>query len=236
MTSVYPPSLLSHPPVILGLVGYRGKLEEQAKARELRAKGLTMDAIAEKLRVSKSSVSQWTRDVPFQPSLLRTKARRRSPNILQRRKQEEIEHLRAEGIARVGRLDRKQFLVAGAALYAAEGSKAGWEVAFANSDPRMVGFFCAWLRAFFHIDESRLRLRIYLHEGLDLGAAVDFWTRLTSIPPEQLIKPYRAVPDPSFRRAKHEYGCVTVRYTCSTTHRAVMGLVDALLASNAIPG
>ena len=195
-----------------------------------------MDEIAAQLRVSKGSVSAWTRDVPFQPRLLKTKARRRGPNILQRRKQEEIDSLRAEGIARIGCLDRKQFLVAGAALYAAEGSKADWEVAFANADPRMIAFFCAWLRAFFPIDESRLRLRIYLHQGLDICAAIAFWTHLTSIPATQLIKPYRAVPDPSIRQAKHIYGCVTVRYTSSTTHRAVMGLVDALLTSNAIPG
>jgi len=217
-------------------MGYRGKVKQQNEARRLRAKGLTMDEIAQKLRVSKGSVSLWTRDVPFQPRLLRTKARRRGPNILQRRKQEEIGRLRAEGVARIGALSEKEFLVAGAALYAAEGSKAGWEVAFANSDPRMVAFFCAWLRTFFAIDESRLRLRIYLHEGLDLGAAVAFWTRLTSIPAAQLIKPYRAVPDPSIRRAKHVNGCVTVRYTSSTTHRAIMGIVDALLASAALPG
>jgi hypothetical protein len=195
-----------------------------------------MDEIAARLGVSKGSVSLWTRDVPFQPRLIPTKARRRGPNALQRRKQEEIDRLRAEGLARVGRLDRQQFLVAGAALYAAEGSKAGWEVAFANSDPRMVLFFCAWLRTFFTLDESRLRLRIYLHQGLDLDAAVAYWTRLTAIPPGQLIKPYRAAPDPSIRRVKHVYGCVTVRYTSSETHRAIMGIVDALLASSALPG
>jgi len=45
-----------------------------------------------------------TRDVPFQPRLIKTKARRRGPNILQRRKQEEIDRPRAEGIARIGEL------------------------------------------------------------------------------------------------------------------------------------
>ena len=42
---------------------------------------------------------------------------------------------------------------------------------FANTDATMVAFFCAWLRRFFTIDESRLRVRVYLHEGLDLDAA-----------------------------------------------------------------
>ena len=195
-----------------------------------------MDEIAEKLGVSKSSVSLWVRDVPFEPGGHRTGARRHGPNALQRRKQAEIEAMRQEGMARVGRLDEKAFLVAGAALYAGEGAKTDGGVKFANSDPRLVAFFCAWLRNFFEVDESRLRLRLYLHEGLDLEAALAFWAGLTAIPRAQIGKPYRAVPDPSIRKAKHPCGCITVVYTCSRTHRAVMGLVDALLASDSIPG
>jgi len=35
-------------------------------------------------------------------------------------------------------------------------------VKFANTDPDMVAFFCAWLRHFFDVDEARLRLSVYL--------------------------------------------------------------------------
>ena len=48
-------------------MGYRGKVREQEEARVLRAAGLTMPAIAERLGISRSSVSLWTRDVPFTP-------------------------------------------------------------------------------------------------------------------------------------------------------------------------
>lgn len=47
-------------------MGYRGKLVEQEEARRLRALGLTMPEIAAELRVSKGSVSLWTRDVAFE--------------------------------------------------------------------------------------------------------------------------------------------------------------------------
>jgi hypothetical protein len=40
------------------------------------------------------------------------------------------------------------------------------------------------------IDEARLRMRPYLHEGLDLAASIAFWSALTSIPPSQFQKPY----------------------------------------------
>lgn len=100
----------------------------------------------------------------------------------------------------------------------------------------MVVFFCAWLRRFFDVDESRLRVWLYLHEGLDLEDAERHWSALTGVPRSQFGKPYRAVPDPSIRRAKHVYGCVSVGYSCSATHRGIMGLVHALLDGAALPG
>ena len=218
-------------------MGYRGKLTEQRQARQLRRAGLPLAEIAAALGVSKSSVSLWVRDVEFAGPVVRPiRGRRRDPNALQRRKQGEIERLLEEGRARVGRLSEREFLVAGVALYAGEGAKRDGAVKFANSDPRMVAFFCSWLRHFFPIDESRLRVHLYLHQGLDLAAAIAFWSALTDIPASQFTKPYRAVPDPSIRNAKHVRGCVGIRYSCSATHRSIMGLVSALLSDAVLPG
>ena len=155
---------------------------------------------------------------------------------MQRRKQGEIERLLEEGRARIGRLSEREFLVAGVALYAGEGSKGDGRLRFVNSDPRMVVFFCAWLRHFYEIDESRLRVALYLHQGLDLAASTAYWSTLTGVPEAQFAKPYRAAPDPSIRHAKHVHGCIAVGYSCSATHRSVMGLVRALLSEGAIPG
>jgi len=216
--------------------GYRGKLAERRQARLLRSTGLPLAEIAARLGVSRSSVSVWVRDVAFEPLPRVTRGRRREPNALQRRRQAEIDRLLAEGRARIGRLSEREFLVAGVALYAGEGSKRDGAVRFANTDPRMIAFFCAWLRRFFEIGEARLRVRLYLHEGLDLTAAIAFWSELTGIPPTQFLKPYRAVPDPTIRHAKHVHGCVSIGYSCSTTHRSIMGLVGALLSDAALPG
>jgi Homeodomain-like domain len=217
-------------------MGYRGKLAERRQARLLRSTGLPLAEIAARLGVSRSSVSVWVRDVAFEPHPRGTRGRRRQPNALQRRRQAEIDRLLAEGQARIGRLSEREFLVAGVALYAGEGSKTDGYLRFANSDPRMVVFYCCWLRRFFEVDESRLRVRLYLHERLDLEAAIAYWSALIAIPASQFGKPYRAVPDPSIRHAKHVHGCVTVGYSCSATHRTVMGLVHALLSGAAIPG
>lgn len=228
-------------------MGYRGKVEEQNRARELRAQAWTLGEIAEELGVSKSSVSLWVRGVRFDEAAAdersrsrheagAARARQRGPNALQRRKQAEIEELLEEGRRRVGSMSDQEFLLVGVALYAGEGAKRDGSVRFANTDPRMISLFCAWLRRYFDVDETRLRVRLYLHEGLDLETANDFWSSLTGIPLSQFGTPYRAVADPSIRTSKHPMGCPSVIYGCSRTHRSIAGLMRALLSSEALPG
>jgi hypothetical protein len=216
-------------------VGYRGKLEERARARELRAQAWTMPEIAEHLGVSRSSVSLWTRDVPFDPGARRSSRTDRRPrgsdHPMRRRKLAEIERLREEAVVRVGRLDDTALFHAGLGLYAGDGSKTGGAVRFANSDPRMVALFCTWLRRFFEVDERRLRVRLYLHQGLDLDAAQADWARVTGIPLEQFGKPYRAVPDATIRHNKHVNGCAHVTYSCTRTLRTILALMDAMLSA-----
>jgi hypothetical protein len=215
-------------------VGYRGKAQEQEKARLLRAENRTLQEIADILGVSKSSVSLWVRDIDVE--IRRNQPTKRRPHRQQVEKFGEIEECESSATARLEQLSDDVFLVAGIALYAGEGAKTDGKVLFANTNPEMVAFFCRWLRHFFDIDELRMRARVYLHQGLDLDAAEEHWSVLTGVPRAQFRAPYRAKPDPSIRRTKHEFGCVYVYYCCSRTHREIMGLVRALLASRAIPG
>jgi hypothetical protein len=216
-------------------MGNRGLVEVRAQARQLRADGQTLAAIAGDLGVAKSTVSRWVADVEFIPGP-RSTARQRPPNRLQRAKQAEI--LAAQEWARelVGQLSERDLLIAGAALYAGEGAKTDGLVVFANSDPAMVVLFIAWLRRFFEVDEARLRMRLYLHQGLDVDGAIAFWSQVSGIPVGQFVKPYRAVADSSIRSTKHPMGCASVVYSSSPVHRRIMALAAALLTSTCLPG
>jgi hypothetical protein len=215
-------------------MGYRGYVELQEKARLMRAESRTLQDIATTLGVAKSSVSLWVRDIPIE--VRRRQSVNRRPHAQHLAKLAQIDECNRLGVELIGVMSEAAFLAAGAALYAGEGSKTRNEVKFANTDPAMVALFCAWLRRFFDIDESRLRVRVYLHDGLDLDAAERFWSGITRVPRKQFRAPYRAKADPTIRLTKHEHGCVYVRYACSRTHREIMGLVRALLSSVAIPG
>jgi transcriptional regulator with XRE-family HTH domain len=216
-------------------VGYGGKVPQQQRACELRAEAWTLQEIATELGVSKSSVSLWVRDVEFTPNP-RRRTREPRPSSLHVQKLAEIERLDAEGVETIGQLTEREFMILGTALYIGEGFKRDHQVGMANTDPRVLRAFVTWLRRCFGIDESRLRVRLYLHEGLDLEDAERYWSELLSIPRAQFRKPYRAAADPTRRTAKHVYGCPAVTYGDSTLHRRVMGLARALSSTNALPG
>lgn len=219
-------------------MGYGGKYSEQQRARELRAQGWTYNEIVAELGVAKSSVSLWCRDVEVDARLLDDRRRARydagnrtkRPSRLTVEKHAQIEQCHIEAAEWLGERTDRDLFVAGIALYAGEGGKTDGAVKFANTDPRMIALFLRWLRTFFEVDERRLRLRLYLHEGLDLDEANRFWSELTGIPTDQFSAPYRAVADPSIRQSKHVLGCPCVSYSCSRTHRLIVGLMAILLS------
>jgi hypothetical protein len=217
-------------------MGYGGKFVERERARELRAQSWTLQAIADELGVAKSSVSAWVRDVAFIPTPRNRGHSGHKPHPLHQRKLDDMERCRVEAEAEYRLLsDRDRDLFA-LGLYAGEGSKSGNHVSVANTNPSYLRTFVAWLREEFDVDETRLRARLYLHEGLDLGAATSFWSDALSIPTSQFHQPYRAPADPSRRRAKHLFGCATVVYSCAFTHRRVMARIEAVTSPLDFPG
>ena len=216
-------------------MGYRGKLSERERARQLRAESWTLLAIAEELGVSKSSVSTWVRDVDFVPRP-RNRGHPAGPQHPMRLKKEaEIARCRAQAEAWVGDLSDRDLTMFVLGLYAGEGNKTS-DLGMANTNPAYLLAFLTWLRRTFPIDESRLRVTLYLHEGLDLEAANLFWSDLLAIPLEQFTKPYRAAADASVRHSKHELGCPAVRYRSSLLLRRVMAMVEAITSRVALPG
>jgi len=136
----------------------------------------------------------------------------------------------------IGEVDERDLLMYALALYAGEGTKREGSLVFANSDPRLIMVFLTWLRRQFDLDESRLRLRMYLHADLDLGAAQAFWSSLTGIPVAQFDKPYRAAADSTMRTNRHVYGCVGVAVHSRLLQRRVLAMIEAVTSSFANPG
>jgi hypothetical protein len=208
-------------------MGYAGRVEDRELARSLRASGWTVPAIAVELQASKSTVSRWVADVPFTPGPRHRGGPTAAHPMHLARLRDEADAAEAAGVE-IGALSERDLMMVGLALYAGEGAKTGNAVRFANTDERWIRLFLQWLRTSFDLDESRFRIALYLHEGLDLDAAIAYWSEVCSIPPGQFTRPYRAAANPTRRVAKHPMGCPSVRYADARVFRRVLAGVDAL--------
>ena len=217
-------------------MGYRGKVEEREQARLLRAEAWTLQEIAAELGVSKGTVSTWVRDVDFTPRP-RNRGHPAGPRHPMRLKKEaEIEQCRIEAEEWLGEMSERDLAMYALALYAGEGSKGDGSVVFANSDPVLMSLFVRWLRRSFDLDESKFRVKLYLHADLDLYAAVSHWSAVLGVPPEQFNKPYRAVVDETMRSNRHVYGCASIVYHSRLVHRRVMSMIAAIGSAGVNPG
>jgi len=221
-------------------MGYSGYLKLKQKAITLRKKGLSVRNIQKELKVSKSSVSIWTRDVKLTKKqllrLYKNKLNGRIKGSFINAKKQQEERIRKTlelhriGMQEVGKLSKRDKFIIGIALYSGEGTKSDRNCGFANSDPSLIKFMAYWFREFCKVQESKLRGSLWLHDNLDQVKAEKFWSKLTKIPLKQFQKTYIVEQKRrNIRKNIHEYGVFSIRFTDATIHRKIMGWIKGIL-------
>lgn len=180
----------------------------KAEVRKLRKEGYTFREIREKLPfLAKGTVSEWTRDIILTPEqqkrilqewlkgrikLIRYNKWRHLDSV--KKAQKIISEVKQE----IGKITKRDLLIAGTALYWAEGSiKSRNEIEVANSDPKIIVLLMRFFREILQIEERKFRGGLFLHPGLDKNATLKFWSSLTKIPSNQFNKVYIKPPKSS---------------------------------------
>jgi hypothetical protein len=215
----------------------------RVKARELRLQGLDYDDIVAQLRVSKSSVSLWVRDLPRPVS--QEEARRRGTEAARKRWQElqpardaqrATEHDAAA--AEIGELTDRELIIAGAIAYWCEGAKSkpyrrDERVIFMNSDPGLIRFFLRFLDAA-GVSREDLVFMVSIHESADVEAAHQFWREVTGAQQGQFYNPVIKRHNPKTTRKNvgdTYHGCLAVKVRHgSKLYRKIEGWASAVMA------
>lgn len=131
------------------------KFIERLRARELRKDGESIRSIAQKVRVSKSSVSMWCGDIELtkaQKEKLVADDRVGGEKGRQISSQNKIKErlcrmgkYKDAGRKMVGKINKRELFLVGIALYWAEGNKKDRRLVFTNSDPEMIKIWIRWL-------------------------------------------------------------------------------------------
>ncbi|MDO8513989.1 MAG: hypothetical protein Q7S50_00410 [bacterium] len=214
------------------------KKPEKKKAIRLREQGRSLNEIARQLKVSKASVSIWVRDTVLskraQERIERKKleARMKAAKTNRERTERLLQNAAANADAAVSslKLDVELMQVMCALIYWCEGEKAKNDktLTFANSDPRLVTTFLFLLRKSFELDEGKLRVCLHLHDYHKEKVQVQFWSRVTRIPPTQFLKTYHK--QHTGKRTREGYaGCASIRYYDTRIARQLQALARAFL-------
>ena len=214
------------------------KTRERDLARQLRREeGASIKDIALRVGVSKSSVSLWVRDIELTPKQHAALAARNVAYNRQmsgtwkqaaRRRDERIEYQEhGRTIARFG----DPSFVAGCMLYWAEGSKRRNQLCFSNSDPEMVKFFVAFLKTYFDVRDSDIRITCHLFaDHIERQREVEqFWLNEAGLPSESLRKSVVNVYSRSSKRKrinKLPYGTCQVVVSRTWVLQSILGSIQ----------
>jgi hypothetical protein len=141
---------------------------------------LTIDEIAERLAISRTTAYEWVGHLPV--------PRRENPlpgtRAMQARYRRIREQAYARGRAEYAALSSDATFRDFVTLFIAEGTKRNRNgVAVANSDPAVIVACVAWLR---RLTDRRLGFAVQVHEDQDLGEVRSFWSGHIGVPPDEI--------------------------------------------------
>lgn len=195
-------------------------VREKERAVRLRKRGYTYRDILKEVRVAKSSLSLWLKELPLTHLEKQYLKDRKDSNITRGR-------IRAATSNHVRRLVRDKFLLqsarqefdkkirdpffaVGVALYWAEGAKRSPSFSFMNSDPDMVVLMLSWIRKFLDVSDEEIGLRLYVHKAYLHENCEVYWSRTTRLPFEHFKKTIVKKSISLVKRRPNYRGCVRI--------------------------
>ncbi len=176
------------------------KSKEKILARRLRTRGFSINEIKDKLRVAKSSVSLWVRDVIIsEENQKKLSLRGRSIVDIEKRRQTRLHRENARRQIIIDRatheiktISRQELKLIGVMLYWGEGGKTGRGVVrFSNSDSEMIVVIMRFFREICVVPDLKFRGYLHIHPHLDYKKAEKYWSDISGIPLTQFYKTYR---------------------------------------------
>ena len=210
------------------------------KVRMLRSRGASLNELASRLNVPKSTIRYWCRDIALSDVHQKRLFRRQKLGGI--RAAEKIRALRmqrekilcAEGCAEIGEVSKRELLLIGAALYWAEGYRKGsGEFGFTNSDPHMIQFILRWLNEACSIPRDRIYLRVCVNASHKkrLSAIHQFWSQTTGMPLSQFSNPtlIHVSSKKKYLNSAEYFGTLRIKVRRSTDlRRKIIGWIEGL--------
>ncbi|QQG52275.1 MAG: hypothetical protein HY931_02945 [Candidatus Falkowbacteria bacterium] len=221
---------------------------DKDQALKLRLSGKSYNQISNLLKIPKSTLSVWLKDVPLSEkakSVIKSRTNELAVSkLIERNKNQTVlASQRHEVIYKQATKEAKNLLdnplfITGVSLYWAEGYKKGWtdskwkSIDFANADSEMIAIMMLFFKKFLNIKEYKIKIQIMLHDEQNSQKALDYWRNITKVPKENFFKPCCVISKASNGKIKNklEYGTVHIRINDVQAFFRLAGWIDSLKA------
>ncbi len=219
---------------------------DKSIAIKLRIQGKSYSQISGELKVPKSTLSLWLKDVLLTETAKnkiqsRIKSTSLEKLIKRNKSRPALVEAQHQTIRKAAEIESKKYFkdplfVAGLALYWGEGYKRGAEgskwksIDFTNSDPEMIKVMTNFFVKFFDISPEELKAQIQLHDSSKTTKVVKYWSQITGIPANNFIKTCHSISVASKQRVakKLEFGTIHLRINNVNKFFRLIGWMDGL--------
>jgi transcriptional regulator with XRE-family HTH domain len=204
------------------------------KAREMRIqRRLTIDQLAERLALPRSTIYYWVRDLPISDAVRhstpRQAARRKGNRAMQRKYRLLREEAYREGLESFASLAVDATFRDFVCLYIAEGYKRDRNrVSICNSDPAVVQLATRWIH---RLTEKAAVFSIQYHADQQLSELRGFWAQLLGIDASAIRLQRKSNSDQRGRTWRSRHGVLTVCVDDTLFHARLQAWMHCLRGS-----
>ncbi len=224
---------------------------KKEQAIKLRLQGKSYLEINRLIHISKSTLSVWLKDLQI-PDTAKTAINNRGRKaaiaaLIKRNKlqthlaQQRALNIQDTAAKNIKQLTKQELLIAGIALYWAEGYKrliirGGIEkthhpVSLSNSDPQLIQLFLRFLREICLVPENKISANVRIFEHQNAGQLLQFWHKTTKIPLEKFHKFYYGISKSSLGKRPYNilpYGTIQIVIGDTNLYHTIMGWIKGL--------
>jgi len=216
--------------------------ERKIKAIKLRRNGYSYNLISQELNISKSTLSNWLKEVPYNPNKTVLRRIKMGPykSGLKRHKNKIriLNEIRKSCKEKIGIINTRDLLMFGLGLYLGEGAKSYENVRIINSDERVIKLAINWLKRICGLENKNFGLEIHLYPDNNVTACLKHWSKTTGVPISQFRKTQidKRTDKSGKKKRKLPYGTAHLIIRSHGNpkfgvrlHRKIIGLMDSSL-------
>ena len=217
----------------------RSALREQAITLR-KFQRMSYSAIQKELKVPKSTLSYWLRDLPLREEEIRElrqiswkkgeAARERFRNTMRIKKGANTAAIYGRKRKEILPITDRDLLFAGLMLYVGEGDKRNpHRIALANADPQVIRLFTKWLQEILKIPREKIRFGLHLYSNMNIAKEVNFWQDTLGFEKESFYKnQVRPVNTPFSYTDGNRHGTCTVYVIGSKPKTELMQMIQVV--------